>query len=428
MKNLIQMKYAPEDPRAKYLGTHEVSYLDPTTGREYKDEGGMHLLREMEPTEYLLGPGAIPIRDENGNMVHTSHLANVAADHYHRKVVALTGRDCRYTMRERDGRLVKMDLGVADVHTPSTMPNYAAGYRIADGVADVASPVVQVSKQSDVYYTWNSSNDFNRKIPNVTAPGAPVSEVNPGLSPTTYSTVQYGLGGFLPTEIMSNADAPLRPMEKLMQVVVDALRLEREYRVATLLQTSASWNSGLVTTIAAGSQWNGGASSDPIANLQAADDASYMPLTGIVFSKKMLHAFQKNPAVQKYIYAKAGIKPIPAEGDISTDFTLPTIYVAQMKYIVGGALTYVWGNHVVLLRQPAETPPTSQMDVASSYTFRWIGGTAPDGSQQAGGLLVRSFFDPKRGPRGGTTVVATVNDTELQTSGLVGGLLLNCLQ
>jgi hypothetical protein len=87
----------------------------------------------------------------------------------------------------------------------------------------------------------------------------------------------------------------------------------------------------------------------------------------------------------------------------------------------------VWGNHVVLLHEPSERPPSNQMDVATSYTFRWNGGEAPDGAL-SGGFLVRTYFDPKRGARGGTQIVVTHNDTELQTSSLVGGLLLNAHQ
>jgi hypothetical protein len=56
-----------------------------------------------------------------------------------------------------------------------------------------------------------------------------------------------------------------------------------------------------------------------------------------------------------------------------------------------------------------------------------MGGTAPDGAISSG-LLVRTFWDPKRGPRGGTKIVVVVNDAEVQTSGLVGGLVTGAHQ
>ena len=44
------------------------------------------------------------------------------------------------------------------------------------------------------------------------------------------------------------------------------------------------------------------------------------------------------------------------------------------------------------------------------------------------GFLVRTYYDPKRGARGGTQVVVVHNDIEVQTSQLVGGLILNAHQ
>jgi hypothetical protein len=402
-------------------------YLDQSTGKVYSDPGGRSLVRDMVPTDYILGEKGQVLKDDRGHVMHVSALSNAAAVHYYQNVVDLTRKPMRIQLRGESGQLFAMDLAVSDVHTAAALPNYAAGYRIADGVADIASPAILVPKQSDVYYTWDSGADFKRKLPNGAAPGSGVAEVNPTLTPATYTTIEYAMGGFLPTEVQSNADVPLKPFQKLTQVVVDALRLEREYRVATLLETSGSWNSGVVTTIAAGAQWNGGATSDPIANLHHQIEQSYLPVTGIVWSELVEHDFLRNPAVQKYFTFKDMIDGLPSPQKLSSTLRLPPIYTATMKYFTAGALSYVWGNHVVLLHQPKQQPPTDQMDVASSYTMRWTGGPTPDGSVTAG-LLVRTYYDPKRGARGGTQVVAVVNDTEVMTSALVGGLLINAHQ
>lgn len=415
-----------------------TEWLDARSGEVFADEGGLRRLRTMEPTEYILGEKGEPLRDGLGRMIHCSALSNAAHEHYQRKVARATGRNVRLTglrdpdragalLRDESGRLVTMDLAPSDVHTNAALANYAAGYHLESGVADVASPVVMVPKQSDVFYTWDNADDFKRKIPNAASPGGAVAEVNPTLTPATYTTVEYALGGFLPTEVQSNADAPLQPFVKMTQIVVDGLTLEREIRVATLLQASANWNSGLVTTLLSGAQWDGGGSSDPLANLQKTLENSYMPVTGIVWSEQVEHDFVRNPAVQKYFTYKDSVTGVPDPRTISTQLRLPPIYTGRMKYITGGALTYVWGSHVVLLHQPSETPPTSQMEVATSYTFRWNGGQAPDGTM-TGGLLVRTYFDPKRGARGGTQVVVVVNDSEQMTSGFVGGLILNAHQ
>lgn len=418
----------------KAKGRNIPEWFDPGSGIVYADEGGKMRLRELEQTAFLMSGNREFVLD-HGERIPTARLANVAASHYYSQAAQLTGKATQVAQLDEigrlayddDGRLVTMDLGITDVHTNAALTNYAAGYHIADGIADAASPVILVPKASDVYYTWNVANDFTRKAGVGTAPGAAVTMVNPSLTPTTYTTVQFGLGGYLPTEVQSNADSPLRPFSKLVQMVVDNLRLEREYRVATLLETSGSWNSGLVQTILAGSQWDGGAASDPLAVLHAMDEASYMSLDAIVWSTKVRHAFVRNPAIQKYFGFKDRTPGIPDLAKISEELGVPDIYEGKMKYTTGGALTYVWGNHVVGLHRPKQNPPTDQMDVATTYTFRWNGGEAPDGSM-TGGLLVRSYYDPKLGARGSTVVVVTHNDIELQTSGLVGGLILNAWQ
>jgi hypothetical protein len=429
----------------------ETHHLDQATGIVYSDPEGLHELRRMEPTEYVLGEKGVPLRDEvTGRMIHVADLRIEAAQHYYRqmadqygcpvdfkvwdqqngatKFTAQPGHGSRSRyLFDRGGRLVSMDLGIADVHTNATLPNYAAGYKIAEGVADIVSPPILVPKASDVYATWNKETDFQRKLGVVSVAGGSVAEVNPGLAFSTYTTVDYALGGFLPTEIQTNADTPIRVFPKLTQMIVDGLRLEREIRVATQQQTSGNWGSNLVTTIAAGAQWDGGGASDPIAVLHHSIEQSFLPVTGIVWSELVEHDFLRNPAVQKYFTFKDMIDGLPDPQKLSSTLRLPPIYTATMKYLTGGNLTYVWGNHVVLLHQPREQPPTSQIDVATAYTMRWIGGEAPDGSLTAG-FLVRTYFDPKRGPRGGTMVVAVHNDSEQQTSGFVGGLILNAHQ
>lgn len=403
-----------------------VNHIDLATGRIYADPEGLRFVRDMVPTEYILGEKGQPVRDPvTDQLVHVGTLSRVAAEHYHQSVSDQYRRPVKVQARDYTGQLFTLDLAPSDVHTPATLPNYAAGYHLGESVADIVSPAILVPKQSDVFYTWNVQSDFQRKVPNASSPGGAVSEVNPGLAPSTYTTIEYALGGFLPTEIQANADTPLKPFTKMTQVIVDGLRLEREFRVSTLLQTSGSWNANLVTTLASGTQWDGGASSDPVANLHKSIEQSYLPVTAIVMSELVWHDFLRNPAVQKYFTFKDSVTGLPGPQELATTLKLPPIFVAPMKYLTnGGTLTYMWGNHVVLLHQPKQQPPTDQMDVATSYTFRWTGGTAPDGTPTAG-LLVRTFFDPKRGARGGTQVVTVVNDTELMTSGLVGGLILN---
>jgi hypothetical protein len=430
----------------------EEEFLDEDSCKVYADPEGLTLLRTIIPSEngYLLtgtdsvgAPRPKVMRHMSGRPAHVADLVLAATAHDAQQRANVLGTTVECKAKDQSGNVVSMklhpkrggatlltsgDLAVSDVHQPGTLSTYAAGYRVCqEGIADAMSPVIMVPKQSDYYGTWNVGSDFSRKIANVSAAGGQIAEVNPGLTFSQYTAVAYALAGALPTEVQANADAPFRPFPKLMQVIVDALRLERNIRVANQLTTSSNFQS-VVQTILAGAQWDEGAASNPILVLQKMMDAAYMPLTALGMTGQLWRALIRNPNVQKFFTYKDGRDAIPEMKGVSADFKLPMIYVDETKYTVGGALSFVWGNDVVGIHQPSEMPPTSQMDVATATTFRWVGGDVPPDGALTGGFLVRSYFDQKRGPRGSTVVVCAHNDVELVTSGYAAGLVVNAYQ
>lgn len=321
------------------------------------------------------------------------------------------------------------DLGPADVHIQSGLPNFAGGYRNFKPIADMGAPPVVVNKQSDKYWIFSQNDAFQLVEPIVGSGGAQVPEVNPRLSNNPFSTIEYALGAFVPTQVEANADAPLKIRQAALKRVLIALLMRREIRVANLLTTSGNWNSNNVVTLGSGFQWDGGASSDPIKDLHGRIEQSLGEISGIIMPEPLWHAFQRNPAVQKYITYKVGAAPIPGPEAMAGLLELPPIYVGRMKYYApnGGALTYVWGSSCILIRQPDQMPPTSQDDIATAYTFRWNAGNVADG-QASGGFVIREFFNQFRGSMGGSQLVALHHDAEVMTSGLVGGLIAGAYQ
>lgn len=318
-------------------------------------------------------------------------------------------------------------LAPGDVHIDRGLPGIAQGYALAKGIADVVAPPFMTPNQSDAFWTWNKENAFQVANPLVAAAGGSVQKTNPQLSNTNFYCVPYALGADVPTEVQSNADAPLQPMQAAIRMVMDKLLLARELRVVSMAQTSANFASALVNTIAAGSKWNGGASADPLADLYLGIEQSFMDVTDMAMSSLVYHWLCRSPAIQKYIYAKDGKEMLPTPAELSTYFKLPTMHVSDMKYMASSAdaVSYVWGNHVTLFRSTAAL--ASGQDAATFRTFRWNGGPTSDGSA-VGGMLVRTFFDQKAGPRGGTTVIVSHYDAEVVTSKFVGALDLNAYQ
>lgn len=362
------------------------------------------------------------------------------------KPIAAKFAGSQHGIRYRDSsgrdRIIKMDLAPTDVHVPGNLPGYAAGYHLEEGVADEVCPVIMIPKEEDKFWTWNSSASFNRAIPNVGAPNGNVTEVQPSGGFTSFATVAYALGAFVPTEVQANADAPIDVNQKVMQRVIEALKLEREIRVANLLTNSANYASANVRTLASTFNWNGGSASAPITDMYAIMHASALQVSAFVMSRLVYDAWATNANVQKFIAYKNTVQAIPNADQVQTVLRLPKIIVAEMKYNnASGVLDYVWpsdasASDCVAVRLPKQMPPSDQRDVATAMTARWAGGLqkgTPEngyGTAEAvsGGFMVRRYFRQSRGPRGGQMVVACHNDAEVSTSTLVGGLIVNPIQ
>ncbi len=320
-----------------------------------------------------------------------------------------------------------LDLGTGDVHTPSALPNIAMGYRNEPPMADVYSPPVLVPKPSDYYNVFDKNDAFQRAYPTGGTGGASVAEIAPRLATTLFTTTERALGGFVATQVEAAADVPLRILTATSKRVMNAMALEREIRVQSLARTTSNWNSNNVLTVAAGAKWNGGGSSDPIKDLQGRDESSLMGLSGILMALPTFNAMVRNPAARAYWGFKDTDRDIPTPQDLSKRLGLPPIYVSRMRYIgSAGTPVFVWGGDVVLFRNPDEMPPTSQDDIASSYSFRWnMTGKPSDATQVSGGYIVRQYYDQNRGSMGGIKVVVVHQDAEVQTSAYVGGLIVN---
>lgn len=344
------------------------------------------------------------------------------------------------TMRDPDGKLVKMDLGVADVHVDAALSNYISGYRNGEFGADKVSAVVTVNKASNYFFQYNPDNALAPTNGTETAPGADVAEITPQLSTYQYQTKGYALAAKLPTELLANQDAPLNLEMAATRMCMDKLLLNREVRVAAQAYTSGNFSSAqsLVTTLTSSTKWNGGANADPVRNIRNLCELSLSPVTHMAMALPTWNAFTENPAVQKYVFAKIGAKPLPDASSYEEwagllDLPVPLIMRSKVKN-TSGAYPFVWASHVALVRRPPGDA-ISDMDVATFKTFRWNGAganTLPTefGGTVQGGFTVRSYFNPFAGKRGSRFVVVAHDDAEVVTGGLsgvsvVGGLILN---
>jgi hypothetical protein len=368
------------------------------------------------------------VSDHNVTVADIAHKTSLYA---HKRTADALGRPTM--MRRADGEMQKvlMDLGVQDVHIPGQMAGAAAGYRTTSGIADSLAPVVSAMHQKDSIPVWDKENAFARAQGTTAAPGGDVPTTSISLATVAYSTKERALSIVMPVEVIENADSPLSPWTTATRVVQDKLLIEREFRVCDAAVTAANWDSSVVLDLGAAFGWVSGASADPVKDIDSIVLASF-DSTDLVchMSEDIWLAFQRNPAVQKFIAFKDGIGPRPSTSEMQAILTLPPIVVQKMKVMnSSNAQKYVLTQSAtgqsktgacVITRNTSGLSDPSM--ISTMKTIRWNGGSAPDGNM-VGGWLVRTYFDPKKGGRGSYVVVVVHNDDEIFTSKFVGGLI-----
>jgi hypothetical protein len=401
-------------------GGNQVGNWPPMDSKKIRED--MTALRRYAHHE----SSAITARSIRGSCV-SSH-----GDEYVRDLANQTLALSHATAKDR---LQMLDVGVADVHVAGALPNFVTGYSNEGPVADIFSPPLVVPHKSDYYWQYAKEDAFQRAIPQLGASAAAPMEIFPRFGNTKFTTIMRAISSFVPTEVEANQDVPLQIKMAHTNRMIDAAVLEREFRVQAEARTSGNWNSP--TTLTAGLNWNGGASSDPVKDFNNAVETSYGNPNMSVIPGHIWNAMRRNPAVRSY-YAYGGTSPgILKNSEMAALLELPEIYVARMKYIkTDGTLGYVWGNDVVIGRRPTAIPPVNQRDVCTALTFRWgmTNVKVPDGAAfspdliDGRGWVLRQFFNQQRGQLGGIQMVLVLSDAETRISKYIGNLLINAHQ
>lgn len=328
------------------------------------------------------------------------------------------------------GQRINLELTPADVHDPTEIPSYLAGYRNWEFRADEMSKVVLVDNDEDKYRTFSEDDAFQPVRVKGALTGA-IPEVDPRSSLTSYKVVDRYVGSFVPAITEMQTGNNYQPRMAAARRCRRALELDRELDVlgpSGLLTTVGNWNGAQVNALGAGENWNGGASADPIAALQESIEASAQPISEIWMNQRVAHAFIRDASVRDHmrqLLGDSGANGVAqtlanaATGGATVDFMipgLPPIKVSSAKYKNASSnLVYVMPDYVVLLTTPPGVPMDGE-EIATSYTFRRRG---PSGV----GLEAREFAVEGRGPHGGTMVVVAMADIAKMTGNNCGGLI-----
>jgi hypothetical protein len=345
--------------------------------------------------------------------------------------------DCPYGKK---GQVVTLALQPADVHDPTELPTYLAGYMPFEYRADEASPIILVDNDQDKYRNFNSDDAF-RRVDVKAGIQSPVPEVDPTSTLNSYKVVDRFCGSFVPRVTELQTGNNYKPRQAAARRVKRALQLDREVDVWSLLSTTTNWATANVFALGAGFQWGNltstgqGVNSDPIFDLQNLATASAQYIARHWMNLKTGFGFLRHPNVRNHMRQLLGDQAVTdttrsleraAATGQRVDFVIPgfapfSISAAKVKNESTGNLDFVLPDGVVIGATVPPGVPTDGEEIATTYTFRRRG---PSGV----GFETREYFIDGRGPLGGTMVVASMADIAIMTGSNCGGVITGALQ
>lgn len=162
--------------------------------------------------------------------------------------------------------------GRADVHVDRPLTNISLAFiQEADGfVADRVFPRLPVSKQSDLYYTYDLGY-FNRAEMEKRAPGTESAGMNYAIAQDSYSADVWAVHKDIPDQVRANADEPIQ----LDRETTAALTLQG------LLRKEKQWVSNYFATGIWTSEEKGVSGASGESQFQRWDEAAATPIEDI---------------------------------------------------------------------------------------------------------------------------------------------------
>ena len=148
-----------------------------------------------------------------------------------------------------------MGITARDVHIDRPLSNLVVGFEPRNTIVQDFLPIVDVNKQSDLYFKWTKGDFF--RIPSTTAraPKTKGRTVNFAVSSDSYYANNYALVDEMDFETLVNQDNPLKIEEKAASGIYNLLMLDMENRVAN--QVTSGSNLGSYAAVS--SKWSSSA-------------------------------------------------------------------------------------------------------------------------------------------------------------------------
>jgi len=280
---------------------------------------------------------------------------------------------------------------VTQVHVNVALTNVSLAYRNPAFIADLVAPPVNVRKQQDKYFVYDTDREAFRSTDDRRAPGAIANEVDFALSTDTYLCADHALVSVIPDEERDNADPAIQPDIDRTEFLTDKIDLNKEIELANVVATNSALPG---TTLTGSDQWSH-ADSDPliametgkasiISKVQVAPNTLVLPYD--VYTKVRTHA-----KILSRIHYSGTL--VPTAQVLAEMFDVERVLVPRAVKNTAtpgqaAAMSYVWGKNAFICYVP---PRAALKSVSFALSFLW---TAAPGA--LAGHLVETWRENAR--------------------------------
>jgi len=243
-----------------------------------------------------------------------------------------------------------------NLHIDAVLSNVMVGRKTVGGIVSDLVPVMNVGKQSDVFYKSNYKENllYDAGLTD-RAKGAKSREVYFTVSSDTYYARNYALGTRWFDEDVVNADDPIRLRQRAAGLVTDRLNIDYEARVAALANNAAN----VSTTVSVSTAWSNTTGSRPLDDLgdqiEAFRELTTLRPNVLIMPEQIATKVRRSDQIRDVLFGDRG--GVAADQQIADLLKVERILVPEIMYNTAGlgateagsgTVAPIWGNKVFL--------------------------------------------------------------------------------
>lgn len=329
---------------------------------------------------------------------------------------------------------LELVMSPSDVRISEEISTYLGGYSNWEFRADEMSPVVPIDADTFKYRQMTKANTFRRvDVKRGIHDAVPLIDI---ASSVVEASVQYRAVDFMLNAITEEQNglsrSPLNIRAAGARRCQRVILMDREYDVISFLTTSTNFASAQRTALAAGYEWNGGANSDPIRDLQYAHAVTSSPINHHWLNLKTAQYMWNHASFRDYMQThlgQVGARELLSDARAGVtnrkkDFTMPLfgefhIVEAKQENVTTGVLESMFPDGTIVMTGDMGNSTTGD-DIATTKTFRKRG--------TGFGYETREFDLPVAGLKGSRVMALIQADKLVSTANDVGHIITGAVQ